>query len=174
MVTITIVVLVTGVIMIRYSSFNSSVLLSGQAYITAFDIREAQSLAVSVRGNQNEFREEYGLYFDASNAQQYILFQDDDSNGIDDPAQYHSSEAIGNPYKIDSRFQLVDLCATSGGVETCSLSDLAISFQRPDFDAHFYSSSAANIDSVEIIIGSNDSALTRSVVVYASGQISVE
>jgi len=174
LVTITIVVLVTGVIMIRYSSFNSSVLLSGQAYVTAFDIREAQSLAVSVRGNQSEFREEYGLYFDLSNPTSYILFQDDDTNGSHSPVRYHESEAIGSPIRVDSRFRILDICATSGGSQTCSISNLAISFKRPDFDAAFYSTSVGAISSVEIVLGSADSSITRSVVVYASGQISVE
>jgi prepilin-type N-terminal cleavage/methylation domain-containing protein len=50
MVTITIVVLVTGIVLVQYSSFNSSVLLTSQAYQLAFDLREAQSLAISVRG----------------------------------------------------------------------------------------------------------------------------
>lgn len=174
MVTLGIVVLVTGIIMIRYSSFNSSVLLSSQAYLTAFDIREAQSLAVSVRGNQSEFREEYGLYFNMVNPREYLLFQDDDSNGDQDPVRYHADEELGAAYRIDSRFEILDICASNGGSQTCSLSNIAISFKRPDFDASFYSSDMGGIDSIELVIGSEDSSITRSVVVYASGQISVE
>lgn len=174
LVTLSIVVLVTGIIMIRYASFNSSVLLASQAYITAFDIREAQSLAVSVRGSQSEYREEYGLYFTMADPTQYILFQDNDTNGDHSPVRYHSGEALGSPYRVDSRFRILDICATNGGSQTCSLSDLAISFKRPDFDASFYSTAAANIQSVELIVGSTDSAITRSIMVYASGQISVE
>lgn len=173
LVTLTIVVLVTGIIMIRYSSFNSSVLLSGQAYLTAFDIREAQALAVSVRGNQSEFREEYGMYFAASSPTEYLIFQDDDSNGAHLPARYHVGEELGT-YKVDSRFSITNICVVSGGSQTCGIDDLAISFRRPDFDASFYSTEAANITAAEIVFGNPNSTITRSVVIYASGQISVD
>jgi len=173
LVTLTIVVLVTGIIMIRYSSFNSSVLLSGQAYLTAFDIREAQALAVSVRGNQSEFKEEYGMYFTTSTPTEYLIFQDDDSNGDHTPVRYHVGEGLGT-YKVDSRFMITNICVTTGGAQTCGIDDIAISFRRPDFDASFYSTEAGNITAAEIIFGSPNSTITRSVVVYSSGQISVD
>jgi prepilin-type N-terminal cleavage/methylation domain-containing protein len=191
LVTLTIVVLVTGIVMIRYSSFNSSVLLTSQAYLTAFDVREAQSLAVSVRGRSSEFREEYGLYFDMGTPNSYILFQDDDSNGENDPVRYNTSandEAIGSPYKIDPRFTILNVCGTNNSSRTCYTDDedtlgevvdvafnnVAISFQRPDFDAEFYSSAKSNIQTVEIIIGNEDNPITKKVTIHSSGQITVE
>lgn len=188
LVTLSIVVLVTGIVMIRYSSFNSSVLLTSQAYLTAFDVREAQSLAVSVRGRSSEFREEYGLYFDMGSRNSYVLFQDDDANGENDPVRYSVAEAIGSAYKVDPRFTIVNLCGTNSATRTCFTDDpdtegeivdiafnnLAISFQRPDFDAQFYSSAKSNIQSIEIIIGNPGNPLTKKVVVYSSGQITVE
>lgn len=188
LVTVGIVVLVTGVVMIRYSSFNSSVLLSSQAYLTGFDIREAQSLAISVRGNSSQFREEYGMYFDMADTDQYLLFQDDDSNGDHDPARYHSGEAVGAPYKVDSRFEILNICATNSSSRTCyaedpsstgesvdaSLSSIAISFQRPDFDAALYSDAKTNLTSAEIHIGTQDSSIIKKVIVYSSGQITID
>lgn len=188
MVTLGIVVLVTGVVMIRYSSFNSSVLLTSQAYLVGFDIREAQSLAVSVRGNSSEFREEYGMYFDMANPAQYILFQDDATNGAHTPARYHAGEGIGIPYKVDSRFEIINLCGTNSASRTCYASDpsttgevvdtafnnVAVSFKRPDFDAAFYNASKSGLQSVEIHFGNDQTTIIKKVVVYASGQISVE
>lgn len=188
LVTLTIVVLVTGLVMIRYSSFNSSVLLTSQAYITAFDIREAQSLAVSVRGNSNEFREEYGMYFDMSLPNQYQLFQDDNMNGKTDPVHYDNGEAVGAPLKVDSRFSIINICATNNTSRTCyaddpetgsevidtTLDEITISFKRPDFDAAFYSPVRTSIQSAEIVFGNENTSLTKKVVVYQSGQISIE
>lgn len=186
MVTLGIIVLVTGVVMVRYASFNSSVLLNSQAYITAFDVREAQSLAVSVRGFSNQFREEYGLHFAMSDPFSYTLFLDDASYGDTKPAQFNPDEAIGSPYSLDPRFAIVDLCGTTtDGTTTCYSDDadfdyITISFKRPDFDAAFHGD-LTNLSSVEIIFGSskdigvqNPSDITRSVVVYQSGQIAVE
>jgi type II secretory pathway pseudopilin PulG len=179
LVTLSIVVLVTGVVMIRYSSFNSSVLLTSQAYTLAFDLREAQSLAVSVRGNSSKFREEYGMYFAMTSPDEYVLFQDDNANGDQSPARYHTNEMVGVPNKVDSRFTLVDICGTNSSSRTCysddaAFNNIAISFKRPDFDADLYSPVKSDLQSVEIVIGSKDSSQTKSVIVYASGQIAVD
>ncbi len=188
MVTVTIVVLVTGIVMIRYSSFNSSVLLTSQAYITAFDIREAQSLAVSVRGNANEFREEYGIYITMNTPSQYQLFQDDDALGETTPAQYSPSEAIGSPFRVDSRFSIMNICGSDASTRMCftddpettdeiinfNFSSIAISFKRPDFDASFYNPIRSNLQSVEIHYGNPNTSVRRTVKVYTSGQITVD
>lgn len=189
MVTITIVVLVTGVIMLQYSSFNSSVLLTSQAYLTAFDIREAQSLAIGVRGQGGQFREEYGLYFNmrGANPNQYLLFQDNVAFGAHDPARYQAGEQIGVPYLVDPRFSIVNICATNSSGRTCyvddpatagetvnaTMFDIAITFKRPDFDADFYNAGKANIQSVEIMFGTQGSAIVRTVNIEKTGQINV-
>lgn len=186
LVTLGIIVLVTGIVMVRYASFNSSVLLKSQAFITAFDLREAQSLAISVRGRSDQFYEEYGMYFDIDNPTIYRLFQDDDTNGIDDPIRYQSGEEIGVPRQLDPRFVIVDLCATNSVSRTCytdtaSMNNVAVTFKRPDFDADFYaaddggSETVNNIQSVEVIFAPHtNSSVSRTVIVYATGQIDVQ
>jgi len=188
LVTLGIVVLVTGIVMINYASFNSSVLLTSQAYLTGFDLREAQSLAISVRGNASQFTEEYGMYFSMSTPDRYSLFQDNNANGDNSPARYNAGEAIGTPYKVDARFTITNLCATNSSSRTCyaddpattgevidpALSDLAISFKRPDFDADIYSSAKSNIISAEIHFGSAGVSHQKKVVVQSSGQINID
>jgi len=178
-VTMTIVVLVTGIVMINYSSFNSSVLLTSQAYLTAFDIREAQSLAVSVRGQSSEYREEYGMYFDMATPNQYVLFQDDDGNGKHNPVRYNIGEEIGAPYLLDARFEILNICVATSLSRTCyaddnAMHDIAISFKRPDFDASFYAEGISGIESVEVVIGNTSSPFTKTVTVYSTGQITID
>jgi prepilin-type N-terminal cleavage/methylation domain-containing protein len=188
MVTITIIVLVTGIVMVRYSSFNSSVLLTSQAYITAFDLREAQSLAISVRGNGAEFREDYGVYFSMSDPTRYLLFQDNNDNGDYSPARYDAGEEVGTPYMLDPRFEIENICGISGTARTCykaeadvagetvdaNFNSLAITFKRPDFDAAFYTPGASSMQEAEIYIAPLDGELSKVVRVYATGQISVD
>lgn len=190
MVTITIVVLVTGIIMVQYSSFNSSVLLTSEAYLMAFDLREAQSLAVSVRGQSDEFREEYGIYFDitADNPNQYLLFQDDNYIDFQDPAHYDFGEQVGVPYAVNPQFVISNICATNSSSRTCyaddpsttgevvntAFHDLAVTFQRPDFDAAFYSNAKTSIQSMDITIQARNSTLQKKVTVYSTGQISIK
>jgi hypothetical protein len=176
--------------MLQYSSFNSSVLLNSQAYITAFDLRQTQSYAISVHGENSTFRSAYGMYFDiqGTDPDEYIFFQDNASNGVQDPARYDTGEGIGTPFKLDARFHLLNICAsdstqrlcytddpdTTGEIVNAALHDLAISFVRPNFDAKFYSSALSNIKSVELHIGTNDSSKIKVIKISNTGQISVE
>lgn len=196
MVTIAIVVLVTGLIMIQYSSFNNSVLMRNQAYLTAFDVREAQALAVSVKGKGSQFREEYGIYFDVTNPNTYLLFQDNSANGDhalaryndDRDNNYQNDEKVGQLYRVDPRFVIKNICASSAS-RSClqddldptteedidaELSAISISFRRPDFEASFYSPRKTSIQSAEIIFGTENGSITRSVIIYKTGQVSVD
>lgn len=188
LVTLSIVLLATGLVMVRYVSFNSSVLLNNLAYQIAFDLRETQSLAVSVRGSNAEFREEYGMHFalnaDTGTTNQYLLFQDGNDSVLSGGViQYDEGEAIGNPVIIDPRFTIIDLCGTSlGGARTCYSESgsyprmVTVAFARPDFDAVMYGENIGALSAVEIVLGSGsgDSDITRTVLVTSSGQITVQ
>ncbi len=189
MVTLGIVVLATGLVMLRYASFNSSVLLTSQAYEVAFDLRETQSLAVSVRGNQSVFRQEYGMHFDINSPNQYLLMQDSDGGSNDQNLksgalfiEYDENEALGEPIIVDPRFTIVDLCATSmGGGRVCYSENnypsfITVAFARPDFDAILHGDGVGQLSEAEIMFapGDGQGEITRSVVINANGQIAVE
>jgi len=187
LVTLSIVVLATGLVMIRYVSFNSSVLLNSLAYQVAFDLRETQSLAISVRGSNAEFREEYGMYFDINTPNQYILFQDTNQTVTRHGYIAYDSdenEMIGSPIIIDPRFTIADICGTSlGGARSCLSQTggqypqfISVAFARPDFDAIMFGDGIGVLSSAEIIIGTGDdsSDITRTVFVGNGGQITVK
>lgn len=184
-VTLTIVIFATGLVMIRYVSFNSSVLLNSLAYQIAFDLRETQSLAISVRGSNAGFREEYGMHFDITTPNQYLLFQDSDQSvSTDGYILYDDDEVVGNPIIVDPRFTIVDLCVTSlGGARSChSETDgsfpqfITIAFARPDFDAIMYGDGVGVLGKAEIVVGAGDATdeITRTVTVTQNGQITVQ
>lgn len=169
MVTITIVTLITGIVMFQYSAFDSTVLLKNQAFELALDIRDTQVRAISVRSDERsgaEFGGSYGLHFQKSKPNEYILFQDLNENG-----QYDGGEELAT-YNLDQRFYIDDLFFDGGtGTDIAS-----VVFRRPNFDARIRSSaSAPPAASVHIVIASvrNPSA-ARTVSVYHSGQISVD
>jgi len=167
MVTITIVTLITGIVMVRYSSFNSVVLLKSQSYELALDIRTAQVYGVNAKGASSSFRGAYGIYFDIGNPNQYILFKDADGD-----REYDVGENVGDTYTIDARFQIASICITPGD---CNVSRASIAFQRPDFDASISTNSSSGATQIRITVSSlSDSAFSREVVVYSSGQISVQ
>lgn len=179
MVTITIVVLVTGIVLLQYSAFNSSVLLTSQAYKTAFDLREAQSLAVSVRGQEGRFQYDYGLYFDADLPNEYILFQNTYTGpGEAVPAYTKGQDLVVGPSLFtDPRFHITDICTTASGNESCNRNSVTVTFKRPDFEAQFRSgtSNATNVINARIIFSPiTDDTKERSVRISSTGQISVD
>lgn len=176
LVTALIIGLITAMVMFRYGSFNNVILLKSQAYEMALDIREAQVFAVSVRGGDNEFRQEYGMYFDIDEPGQYQLFLDSLAN---DNGRYDSGEETDVPYYIDDRFQITAICVNSSS--DCSsgtdVDTLSVTFIRPDFDSVFVSTgpSVNNISRARIELSSiNDDSVTRAVNISLAGQIDVE
>lgn len=183
LVTAAIIGIITAVIVVKYSSFNNAILLKSQVYEIALDIREAQQLAVSVRGDGSQFREDYGLYFSTSEPDRYILFRDNgviesrnDQGQLISYAYYDVGEEIGVPYFIDSRFLISEICVNGC---TNTVDDLSISFKRPDFDAHFSSVSGDSSGIVEIndaaitLVNTQDYTVSKSVLIHPTGMVSV-
>ena len=177
MVTISILILVMGIILTKHSSFNGAVLLRGQAFNVALAAREIQLTAVSVVGNSSSYKNVYGLHFDTSttNNSIYKIFKDDGNYFYNSAA-----EEYGKQGKLDTRYKINDIRLDGISVGAGKLS---VVFERPNFDAKFYT--AANISSsasvAEIDICLRDSACTagnlgevRTVEITKTGQISVK
>lgn len=165
LITTAIIGIITGLVTLRYGSFNNLILLKNQAYQVAIDLRESQTRALSAAGSDGGFRLPYGMYFSMSDPDRYIIFLDSNpTNGV-----YNTGEEL-EIRRIDSRFQLKRLC--SGSSESCSsLSSLSITFRRPNFDAIMNAGMVAN-GVIEIETLTSDS--TRMINVNSVGQITVE
>lgn len=162
LITAAIIGIITGIITLRYGSFNNLILLKNQAYQIGIDLRETQTRALSVLGAAAEFRRPYGVYFSTSQRDRYIVFRDSNDNG-----QYNEGEEL-EVRRLDSRFQLKRLCVAS----SCNQNSLSITFRRPNFDAVINGN--PNIANVSIEVETRGQNATRSVHVNAAGQISVE
>ncbi len=165
MVSVTVMLLVATVLIVRQNAFNGTSLLQSQAYEVALAAREAQLNAVSastIGGNTREMR---GLYFNSATPNTYRLFTDVDGDGF-----YDSGEEYGTTGSVDSRFEISALRV--GGV---SQTELAVVFERPNYDARFFDSAGQISGSeaeIEIrIVGRSE---VRTVTVTPTGQISVE
>lgn len=174
LVSITIMSLLSGIIIIQYSQFDSTLLLRNLAYEVALSVREAQVLGISVRGAQgtaaDKFERRYGVHFDksASTNKTYILFRDANGNG-----EYTAGEAL-TTYTIARGSYISEICAGS----TCTADTLDIMFKRPDPDALFLAKAGASTLSgysdVQIKVTSpRDTSRTRTIRVTSTGQISV-
>lgn len=165
LITTAIIGIITGLVTLRYGSFNNLILLKNQAYQVAIELREAQTRALSAAGSEGGFRRPYGIHFSMSNPDRYILFLDSNpDNGL-----YDSGEEL-ETRRLDSRFRLKRLCSGSS-ISCTSLTGLSITFRRPNFDAIMNAGTVANgIVEIETLTGDS----TRMVNVNAVGQITVE
>lgn len=182
LVTMSIFLVIISVVVFRFVSFDSIILLKTLGYDIALSVREAQSYSISVLGNTSgDFRAAYGVSF-SPNETQYAFFRDAGTGvpqynvGVDDTISLYS---LGASYTIvdicidviDVSFNTTTLCSTDG------ISRVDISFRRPEYRALFYADGYGGSDSItqaEIKLQSTDGAYTSSVVVLLSGQIKVE
>jgi prepilin-type N-terminal cleavage/methylation domain-containing protein len=172
LVVIAIIMLISLVMLARYRSFNSSILLRNLAYEIALSTREAQVLGVSVRGAPGSitspFNYAYGMHFSVGTT--YTSFVDRTDNGQYD-TDASASEAL-SVYTIGQKNRVSDLCVNN----TCGYEAVDVLFKRPEPDARFHTSpSVSSVTSVRIIVGPQDPEETnrRTVRVWPTGQIEV-
>lgn len=163
LITISIIVLVTGVTLSRYASFDNTVLLQSQAYEIAFDIRQAQQAGISVRAVGGGSRSPFGLHFDTEQPHEYIFFEDNETAGIS--GAYDTNDTTLNRFEIDNRFEIREV--RSAGTEVTKAS---VTFQRPNFDARVVPGGG----NLEIDIGPINGGPSRTIEVSPAGQITVQ
>ena len=169
LVVMTIMLLITGALLLRQSRFDSSTILRSLAYGVALSVRQAQVYGTSVVGtsttavacgsgfysNGNCYAAGYGLYFSAANPTGYVLFADLDNNG-----QYSSNELV-KTFNFSKGYSISDMCAVEAvtGYTDCwiagttpglltSAATLSIMFKRPNPDACFATNAQTNTCSV--------------------------
>ncbi len=176
MVSISIVVLVTSIILVRHTSYNGAVLLRSQAYEVALQAREIQLSAVSAMLEAGGFRNVFGLHFDTNTPDYYLNFKDDTTSGGN--FYYDSGEQIGKRNNIDKRFEIGAIRLSNGATPN----ELSIVFERPNFDARFFDGANSEIttaSTVEIDIrlkgtSGTGSGEVRTVEISRTGQITVQ
>jgi prepilin-type N-terminal cleavage/methylation domain-containing protein len=80
LVSLAIFVIVTGLVVGRYSNYNSGILLTNLAYEVALSVRQSQNNALNVREYNGPlgatFNAGYGVHFDMADSKMYRLFAD--------------------------------------------------------------------------------------------------
>jgi prepilin-type N-terminal cleavage/methylation domain-containing protein len=181
---VTIMLILTGVFLIRQQNFNGSTVLGSLAYSVALSLRQAQLYGTATRETSvGSFQsaivaKAYGIYIDSSNPDSYKLFADLNNDG-----KYTvSPDETVQIFKIAKGYTISKFCANATCYPTnSSLTDLTILFRRPNPDACFATALSPNAcaigaaaaystASVQLKGGNNN---TRSVSINLTGQISV-
>ncbi len=175
-VTISIMVIVSGVILARHSAFTGASLLRSQAYEIALKVREVQLSAISSSELGAGFRNVYGVHFNTTRGNVYSVFRDADSDYF-----YDSTELFGVQGIVDGRFVIDEIRLIGGAGGT--VDQISVLFERPNFDAKLYTGSgaavAATVSGIEIDVrvkGTTGDTVSekRVIEITKTGQIAVQ
>jgi prepilin-type N-terminal cleavage/methylation domain-containing protein len=203
MVVISIFVIVSGLTIFDYGSFNSNTSISNLASDIALTIRKAQSYAIGTHLLGTNANVSYGVHITTSDdfssnilagsSKSFILFTDVDNNGF---YKYPTSGVCGTPDSNNGCSEILNINTSDkivgiyvNGVSftnTNPNSTVDITFRRPNPDARFcYRNSNSSssscftipISSVGILIsnGQGGSNLkTKKIMIYKTGQIGIQ
>jgi prepilin-type N-terminal cleavage/methylation domain-containing protein len=194
-VTMGIVVTILTIVLLNQSNYTDGAALGGLTDEVSSAVTQAQVYGISVKElgtGSNDFSASYGVEFRLPEAggtyDAYILFADRLNGGVKN-MQYDSgwscptdslSECLSK-IPITRGNKIKEICTIrTGGNDICNIDKVDISFARPATEAQikFFNNggnpySPANIVGVKITFES-PKGLNKSVLVYTTGQVSVE
>jgi prepilin-type N-terminal cleavage/methylation domain-containing protein len=159
LVTAAIITIITSIVLVRFNSFDGTILLKNFAYNIATALREAQIYSVSVintgSGTTSGFRYPYGISF-TPGSKSYVFFRYNNASTAVTPRYETGQVSVIRSVTSERSLEILDVCVTSNGAENCNISRLDISFRRPEFTALFYTPevSASTISSAKILVRS--------------------
>ncbi|HDO23639.1 MAG TPA: hypothetical protein ENG99_00250 [bacterium] len=171
LVTMSIALTITLMLFANYPRFRATLSLKRDAQEVALSVRQAQVYGTSVRkygGGVGVFPG-YGIHFDSSIPDSYILFADVNANNSYDGV----SEAVETLH-IGSNDKISNLCgnAKTSPPGACGLSSLDVIFLRPN-PTVILVGEGSNFSDAEVEIKSS-SGDQKTVVIWSTGQITVE
>ncbi len=172
LVSIAILVVVSGLVFFNQAGFNNSILIENLAYEISLTIRQAQSYGLQSKEfevGSDIFMIGYGVYFDMDNNNELILYADGNSNHLYDGEG--GNDRIIDTLKMTNNSIIEGLCI---GDPCSSVEELNIAFIRPNPTAFInYVAEADEIEICEIQIKSVRDE-RKKIVVNKIGQISIE
>jgi prepilin-type N-terminal cleavage/methylation domain-containing protein len=170
-VTISILVIVTTLIFANYPKFRENISLKKTAQETALAVRQAQTYGLGVREFQpgTGIFPGYGVHFNITSSDSFILFADLDEDNVYDGV----SENVES-FKIQTGEKLSGLCANvkTSPPGTCGFNTIDIIFFRPKPLVTIKADGSDFFDAEIKIISPRGQIKT--IVILSSGQISVE
>lgn len=185
MITLAIGMFILTTVVIGQSKYTDSAALKGLVNDISLTLRQAQVYGLSVKENTpGDFKTSYGIFFNAFHPTEYIYFGDTGAtmNGNYDGTNTVCTGECIQLVQITKGNQIVNpICRIDlTNAETCDVWKVSIVFVRPAPEAKMtlYSTSGAPLSMtgykgvrVKFI---SPQGIVRSIVVYTTGQISVQ
>jgi|AntDeeMinimDraft_6_1070357.scaffolds.fasta_scaffold07045_3 prepilin-type N-terminal cleavage/methylation domain-containing protein len=176
-VAIGVVAIIAGITLGSRQNYSRAVNLNNVAHEIALSIRQAQTYSVSSRGSSlgdpvDSFV--YGVYFEKNNPQQFILYQNNNTNEA-----YQASDTPVETYQLPNRMEIDKICliANYSQGDACGSGDnkVSVAFKRPDPSALFYKDGVSSTgDEAFLVELAGDEGARQTIITRSSGFISVE
>ncbi len=192
LVSISIFMIITALVIVKYQSFNGGIVLTNTAYEVALAIRQAQNYGINVHdlqsGNQDVFNVGYGIHFSNAALNSFILFGDiyDSVDGQGNPINngiYLANDTQISQLILRRGITIKKFCGVLGTTASCNttgaITNLDITFNRPNPDALLTTTStnggspSTNYSYAIIRLVAPDGVTIRDIKVAPTGQISI-
>lgn len=185
LVTMSVFTMLSTVVIVNYRNVDNSLILRNVVQQVALVVRKAQIEGVSVRGIDRGLGEvfpSYGVSFDTSAAgipppnTGFVLYADfpaQSGNNIFDGVCPASLECVQR-YSLAKGYTIKELWGNrKSGFPGTSLSRLDVAFMRPNPDAFIIGNASTAFSDAEIVVQSKAGS-TKTIVIWKTGQISIE
>ncbi len=187
-ISITVFLILNVVVVTGYSSFNQRVNTDTLAHNIAQWVRDAQISSMSVRRSSvGTFPPGYGVHFATAQNDEFIFFRDLDPDGTGplSPNKIYDTGEAEQTITLLQGYTISSICGghsgtaamTCGGTVGFGASNVVdASFARPEPDAIITGQSvggSALYSPVRITV-SSPKGMRRAIVIYATGQVSVQ
>jgi prepilin-type N-terminal cleavage/methylation domain-containing protein len=188
LISVAIITVISAVVLVRFHSFDSALMLKNSAYEASTAVRQAQAYAVSVlktaSTGDDVYRYPYGVTFSPTRAT-YSIFRYEDASTAVRPHADGTDAVTVEAFTMTPGIHVLEVCVmVSSGATYCDQDDdarLDISFRRPEFSAIYYpdnitgySGTGSDVEHALIRLQATDAAIGTWVIdVGLLGQISV-
>lgn len=162
------------VVIANYPNFSSKIEFENLALDIALTLREAQVYGMGTKEAAAGFDVAYGVHFDVTASNTFLLFMDLNGNGKYDSSP--TDEIVGTSYTIKSMYKIEQTCATRAAAQQfCNLlgAPLDVTFKRPDPDAIIRMGAYGDYYRADIEVLNTKDNRIKTITVTNTGQISV-
>ena len=174
LVTISIFVIVTGIVLVNFPSFSSKIALDNLAHEIALVVREAQVFGVASKESVvgSSMFPTHGAHFDKSQNTNFILFAD-----IDDNNKYGGPSELIETFNIGRRNYVSEICGYATSSSNCTPLDLLdLTFTRPNPEPAVVGrvGTSEALFSYATITITSPKGVSRKIAVWSNGQIAIQ
>lgn len=174
-----VIAIIAAVTLASFPEFSERIGIEQEAGKLILALRKAQTYALAVREFQagSGIFPPYGVSIIMSDTTHYIIFGD-----LNNPSNYRFESFLGETVEkisVEKRVSIFQICGNSQSVPRgpCTLSSADIAYIRPAPTISLIGVDAGipiSYNDIKVVLRSLDGSIQKSVIIWSTGQISIE